>query len=344
MSERDDVLASIAATIADYRSGEVPQPSSEHVGRWVNQFSSDVQLPILREMDYVLKQSYFSRHRVSEFLSTIVKHGELVGSDPAAFWKCANFLNIQSAGGSQRDILAMLNDQLIKEFGFGISECGEENTNFIYLDDAIFTGGRVHSDLTNWVTNSAPGVANLYVITIAIHEGYYFNRDRILEAVKRSTKAIGISWWRLIMLENRKFKRDDSDVLWPSEIPDDPATIRYVESMGREAVLRSANSVGPAKWFSCGEGRKLLEQEFLKAGVRIQNMCPNLPDIERPLGHSYLETLGFGTTLVTFRNCPNNAPLALWAGNPWYPLFPRKTNADSSRESLMARLRKLRGS
>jgi hypothetical protein len=39
-----------------------------------------------------------------------------------------------------------------------------------------------------------------------------------------------------------------------------------------------------------------------------------------------LETLGFGSTLVTFRNCPNNCPLAFWAGYPWYPLFQRKTN------------------
>lgn len=55
-------------------------------------------------------------------------------------------------------------------------------------------------------------------------------------------------------------------------------------------------------------------------------MCPYLNEYQRPLGNMVLETLGFGSMLVTFRNCPNNSPLALWAGDPWYPLFPRKVN------------------
>ena len=55
-------------------------------------------------------------------------------------------------------------------------------------------------------------------------------------------------------------------------------------------------------------------------------MCPYLKESARPLGFSLLKTLGFGATVVTHRNCPNNCPLALWAGDPWYPLFRRKTN------------------
>ena len=53
-----------------------------------------------------------------------------------------------------------------------------------------------------------------------------------------------------------------------------------------------------------------------------------------------LESLGFGSLVVTFRNCPNNAPLALWAGDPWYPLFPRRTNTDTSIKQFMATLAK----
>jgi hypothetical protein len=58
----------------------------------------------------------------------------------------------------------------------------------------------------------------------------------------------------------------------------------------------------------------------------VRNMCPLLKDFHRPLGLVPLQTLGFGSTIVTFRNCPNNCPLVLWAGHPWYPLFPRKNN------------------
>ena len=59
MAERDDLLASIAATTVDYREGDLPAPTPEHVGRWINQFDAEVQLPILRELDHVLKQTYW---------------------------------------------------------------------------------------------------------------------------------------------------------------------------------------------------------------------------------------------------------------------------------------------
>jgi hypothetical protein len=33
MAERDDLLASIASTIRDYRAGEIAEPTPEHVDR-----------------------------------------------------------------------------------------------------------------------------------------------------------------------------------------------------------------------------------------------------------------------------------------------------------------------
>ena len=56
MSERSDILSSIADTIADYRQDDLETPTSEHVDRWVTQFDVAMQLPILREMDHVLKR------------------------------------------------------------------------------------------------------------------------------------------------------------------------------------------------------------------------------------------------------------------------------------------------
>ena len=104
--------------------------------------------------------------------------------------------------------------------------------------------------------------------------------------------------------------------------------------------LRTPGQVGGKGIFSSDEARQLLEEEFLKAGVRIRQMCPNLNKYQRPLGNMLLETLGFGSLIVTFRNCPNNAPLALWAGDPWHPLFPRTTNSDTSMKRFMAMLAK----
>jgi hypothetical protein len=74
MAERDDLLASIAGTIKDYRAGEIAQPMPAHVDRWISQFSADVQVPMLRELDFVFKRTYYSRARVVQLWTTLVNH------------------------------------------------------------------------------------------------------------------------------------------------------------------------------------------------------------------------------------------------------------------------------
>ena len=104
MAERDDLLTSIAATTADYREGDLAAPTPEHVERWINQFDAAVQLPILREMDHVLKQTYFSRQGTKKFLAGLFQTEKLVGDDPCTFWKGVKFLDIQGGGASQGEI------------------------------------------------------------------------------------------------------------------------------------------------------------------------------------------------------------------------------------------------
>ena len=130
-------------------------------------------------------------------------------------------------------------------------------------------------------------------------------------------------------LEDRRSEIDDSDVLRPVHIPDHDLSQKYAGMLAKQGfppILRKPGRVGPAKLFSSEAGRDLLEQEFLKAGTEIRSKCPDLIEYQRPLGNSVLRTLGFGAMSVTFRNCANNCPLALWAGDPWRPLFQRKTN------------------
>ena len=79
---------------------------------------------------------------------------------------------------------------------------------------------------------------------------------------------------------------------------------------------------------------RMLFGEILKEryGLNIDHGGPS--EMLKPLGYSLFDP-GFGSMFVTYRNCPNNCPLALWYGNPeypsnhpfsrWYPLFPRKT-------------------
>lgn len=330
MTERQKLLESIAATTADYRVSELQQPTPEHVDRWIQQFDIGVQIPMLREVDHVLKKTYFSLQNVVDFLERLLKAEEIVGSDPCAFWRSVRFLDVQGGGNSQREMLALVDQMLKNTCGFGIEECGDQSTTFLYLDDAIFTGNRVRRDLENWIQSTAPAEAKLHVVTIALHSGgQYYANSRIQDAARAAGKSITIKWWRAIELEDQRRYTDISDVLRPNSIPGDPVVQEYVQAMTYQPNLRTPGNVGRNALFSSEEGRNMLEQEFLKAGAKIRLMCPNLGDTQRPLGHMTLVALGFGSLIVTFRNCPNNAPLALWVGEPWYPLFPRTTNSQT---------------
>jgi hypothetical protein len=337
MSEREALLDSIAKTIQDYRNGILPKPITDHIDRWVRQFDADVQVPILREVNHVLQRTYFSKQQMMDFLSNLIHAADLAGNDPQGFWRSVNFLDIQGGGNSQRDMLVLFSEVLMQEFGFGIEACGQRDDVFIYLDDCIFTGNRVRYDLEEWIRNDAPAKAKVHVICIALHRGgHYYANQKIQEAILETGKNIVITWRRAIELEDRKAYTDRSDMLRPTFIPDDMAVQDYVKSLQHEPVLRHAGNPGSAGLFSSDEAKILLEQEFLKTGVRIRQMCPKLKVTHRPLGYMKLETLGFGSLIVTYRNCPNNAPLAFWVDDPWYPLFPRITNTQTAIERIVS--------
>ena len=330
MTERDRLLNAIATTIADYRSGEIPKPDAAHVDRWIKQFPAQVQQPILAEMEHVLARTYLTKANVETFITKLVTspNPDLTGTNPCAFWGAAHFLNIQGGGNSQRDMLALFSTTLSAQCGITIAQCGAPSSStFIYLDDVVFTGNRVLKDLTSWINSAAPPTAHVHVITIGLHSGgQHYAQGKIAAAATAANKTISIKWWRAVELEDRKTYIDSSDVLRPTVIPNDPATQAYVQGFKYAPVLRKPGNVGGKALFSSEAGRHLLEQEYLQRGVHIRSICPHLGVYQRPLGNMVLETTGFGSMLVTFRNCPNNAPLVLWAGNPWYPLFPRKTN------------------
>lgn len=341
MSEREDLLSSIANTIRDYRASELPTPTPEHVDRWVQQFDNVVQIPILREMDHVLKRTYFSLESVTGFLRGLLKTEKLAGKDPCAFWQGVHFLDIQGGGSSQTDMLGLFDVILRDKCGFGIEDCGGDNAVYLYLDDGIFTGNRVRRDIEAWIRDEAPNSSIVHIISIAQHSGgqHYADR-RIRDAIAAAGKSVKVNWWYAIKLEDRRSNSGMADVLRPTAIPEDPTVQAYVQAMKYEPTLRRPGNVGGKGLFSSDEGKTLLEQEFLKAGARIRQLCPNLGATQRPLGHMTLDTLGFGSLIVTFRNCPNNAPLALWVGDPWYPLFPRTTNAQTEIMRMFADLTK----
>lgn len=336
MAERYDLLESIATTIADYREGHLPAPTPEHVGRWIDQFDCGVQVPILREVDHVLKQTYFSRATVKNFFTSQLSHEQITGGNPAAFWSKAHILDIQQNGQSQTHIRGLFGEALHEQLGLDINACGQPGGPFIYLDDVIFSGGRVTNDLTAWLRDAAPQNSVVHVLVMATHRlGEWQSEKRIKEVAAEVGKAIELHIWAALRLENRMKYRNSSDVLWPASIPDDAQVAAYIAQEERFPLQTRAAGVGKSELeFTSEEGRQLLECEFLRAGVRIRGFCQNPSPIMRPLGFGSFG-VGFGSTIVTYRNCPNNAPLALWWGDPhahhnhpfsrWYPLLQRRT-------------------
>ena len=279
-------------------------------------------------MHHVLQKSYFSKKKVLGFLKRLAANEEITSGNPKRFWKQATILNIQRGGSSQKEMLQTFDPILKEQYGYGVGDCEKESETAIYIDDVVFSGGHVRGDLINWIVERAPKSVQIHIIALALYEGgRYYAQEKILEAATNAKKSVKLRWWRIHELEDRKISINASDVLRPTRIPDDKATIRYAEQLKAEGyppVLRKPGSVGPAKIFSSEENRDLLEQQFLIKGVEIREKCPYLNKHQHPLGNTVLRMLGFGATAVTFRNCANNCPLAIWAGDPWIPLFPRK--------------------
>ena len=106
------LCSEISKIIADYRVGEVPSPTPNHVQTWVSQFAASLQDDILREMQHVFSQSYITKASVTKFIQNLIANPKLVIGQPTIFWESINFLNIQLGGSSQNDMLHLFESAL----------------------------------------------------------------------------------------------------------------------------------------------------------------------------------------------------------------------------------------
>ena len=333
MAERDDLLTAIAGTISTYRQGELAVPTPAHVDRWASQFTATDQLPFLREFNHVMRQTFLTKAAVTGFLANLVRNPQLAGNDPAAYWTRANVLQIQKRGQSQREMVKLFTETLQQQCGLQLQNCGAADGDYIYLDDVMFTGSRIATDLEDWIAKKAPAKALIHIIVMATHSSghYYLTTNRLKKAILASGKNITLKFWRMVDFENQKIRKNNSEVLWPTVVPPNAAVQAYVASEPK-FPLDPRVPGGTYRIFSSEAGRQILEREFLIAGVHIRSMTATPKSSHRPLGFSGFG-VGFGSLIATYRNCPNNCPLAMWWGDAgatsgalnWHPLLPRKT-------------------
>lgn len=330
---RAQLLESVANTIKTYRSGELAAPTPEHVDKWLSQFTPANQLPFLQEFDHVMKQTFVTEQNVTTFINNLVVNKALTGGQHAEFWAKANVLSIQKDGGSQKAMVKILGSCLTQTLNLKLSECGTADGDYIYLDDVIFTGNRVGNDLTAWIKTTAPQKTNLHIIVTGWHLfGQFKLNQQLVAAITESKKEIKLSYWSIPQLrfENRLYNERDAQVLWPSVIPNSQVVQAYLAQPAK-FPFKPRTPGGTLGIFSSEAARTVLESEFLIAGATIRSRGQNPAPVNRPMGYGHFG-IGFGGLMVTYRNCPNNCPLAMWWGNPthtsgglhWYPLLPRE--------------------
>jgi hypothetical protein len=333
MIDRATLLNSIASTIQTYRQGDIPTPNSAHVDRWVGQFPLDQQHGILEEMAPLLQQCFLTRQWISNEMRDLVLSQAVAGPNPALFWPKVNFLRVQHNGNSQRDMLEIFGEQLQVTYGIDVNQCGNAAGDYMYLDDIMCTGSRVGADLETWICDHAPAKATLHVVGLITHTGgtYYLESIRLKAAVERSGKSIDLKFWYSISVENQKRYRNVSEVLWPVALPQEPEMQAYFDGQRFPFEPRTPLPMPQPSIFSTEQGRQMLENAFLVAGMKIRSQQANPSVVLKPLGFSNFG-IGFGSTYATYRNCPNTAPLAIWWGEgreygamQWYPLLPRIT-------------------
>jgi hypothetical protein len=334
------LTTALAEKLVGYRASDGYRMDADHVARWAYQFDENVRDALLREMIHVADAAYYSEQAVKGFFKHQIKYEKFAGKDPESFWRNCNLLNIQVNGHSQREISAQFFELLKLELGIEKGDCGKRNEVFVYLDDAIFSGGRVGGDLAVWIKTKAPKSATVRILVIGTYTlGEYQLKKRLIQIAKEAEKDISFEIWAALRLENRKYHKNQSEVLWPKQIARDDAVERYLNRDHRFPFEpRSIDGKLAHPIFSGPEGRALLESEMLKAGAKIREFSQNPNEIVRPLGFGAFG-LGFGSTFITYRNCPNNCPLAWWWGDPnasrnhpfskWYPLVQRKTYGGS---------------
>jgi hypothetical protein len=323
-------ISKLETILADYRNHDGIKIDGPHITNWISQFPKADQTVLLEELAFTLEKTYISRSRAEKFLSDLLTNTALAGNDPGAFWKKANILNIQKGGSSQSDLLEIFESKLKAEFGFGFSKSASADVH-LYIDDGIYSGNRVHTDFKPWLEEREGQSGDIHVFVLAQHaHGKDYAAEKIAEYQKKFGTDFIFRWWHCVKLEDRRAYRDKSDVLRPTELPNSPEVVNYANYLSAEKYpvqLRNALEA-PHNYpcFSSEGGRQAIERILLEAGARILPTCPNFPQIIRPYGYDKMKTLGFGALIATYRNCPNTTPVALWAGDPWHPLLPRKTN------------------
>ncbi len=335
MQQMDVLAESIAETIEGYENNSFCQVSDkDHVLRWASQFDEDDRLFVLQQTNILLSKQYFSKEKYKSIIDRIISKTKI------STLQNISFLDIQQNGTSQSDMLSLLNQSSQNIHGVQLRINDYYINKFIYFDDVVFTGDRICRDLEDWIINTAPIECKLMIASLLTHTYASYNiEQRLTSVINGSGKNISLSFSFFgRQYENKFIMRNQSDVFWPREetirIPFGIEPSRFVstapqgQNSGRTGFVESYV-------FRNESDRDRFEKILCEKGFYIISLCADPAVSMKPLGYKTYRGLGFGGSIFTYRNSPNNTPLVFWWGNPeaedwnplskWYPLMMRKT-------------------
>ncbi len=330
-----DPFARLAQVLAGYEPLQ-DEDRQARVEKWADQFDEGVRQRVVEETAHVLENTLITETAAKKILERFITDPEMCGGGDPNWWKSSNFLQLPTDGQSQGIMRGLIDKSLQDTHGFPLTDCGSGLQRYIYLDDVMCTGAQWGHQVEGWLEQEKEKLAgdvpvHLHLIALAVHRDRQNHWKRELKKVaKRLEITLEIHVWAKFEMKLSNFW----PIFEPTRFDPSPPVRKLFEKLGQTGYrveFREDLTDPNCKVFSSEDARDLLEREFLTAGCRIKyELCRNLPPNAWPLGFDVLAGMGFGMPFITWHNCPNNAPLVLWAGAPWFPLLRRRTNPKGS--------------
>jgi hypothetical protein len=332
----EELCQSISNVINGYRNKEFGEYDYNHVNRWVSQFEDCEKRVVLEETNRILKKNFISHDLFLKFIDALIQSPSIYVEEKDSYWNKVSLLDIQKNGNSQKELNTILHGKLNELYDVP-NIIGKESEEYIYLDDFIFSGNRLFADMDLWLRNNSLSKARVCVITIGWYAyGQYKTEKRLKDLAKSLGKEIDFVFtsFNEYRLENRLYRKNYSTVFWPtSTIQELPEAVTFLQEQNYTFPYRTP--VGMENAVFSRSRREEYEKIMVKYGLKILSFSAQNNVVVKPLGYDVFRGLGFGSTIFSFRNCPNNNPLAFWWGDPkaspfhpfskWYPLMQRKT-------------------
>lgn len=262
------------------------------VEQWLGQFDGGEQNEVADGLVHLLYRHFVSRGQVARRCRALA-HEPPPAIRLVGGWGRVTVPTWQQEGGSQVAVAEILADALT-DAGVALCPDGEHPEATVYVDDLAVTGSRLGRDIAAAWRPGGPPIILLIWSSMA-------TEPDLTKQVSYWCDREGAHGHQPIVTLQLCADREDLFAQPIYEIPGMSMLAQHLSSMG--AQLLAALDDPPAAAFPLGY------QPFPSARHPLGPACP----------------------VVTWRNIPNSAPIALWwETDDWHPLFPRVTNRQTS--------------